>query len=294
LPTLIDLRRRIQSVRNSQKVTAAMKTVATARYKKAHRLVVERRPFWHTFPELAVALSRQARASLHPFLESRPEKRILVLVVTSDKGLCGAFNSNLLEAVSRWLEQRKEKSSLKVIPVGKKAVNYFRKTGWLFEKNYSEKIERKTREISEELSQYLSYQFLLHQVDAVYVAYNEFRSIIAPRITIRLLLPIVEEKPENHPESASFFLQPDWEPEAREIIDYLLRFYLKHQLQHFLLESQAAEQASRMMAMENATRNAGELISELVLLLNKIRQASITKELLEIQTAVEALRQQGV
>jgi len=290
LPTLIDLRRRIQSVRNSQQVTQAMKTVATARFKKAHRLVVERRPFWHTFPELALSLTRSFGLPIHPFLEIRPEKKIVGMIITSDKGLCGAFNSNLITAASNFLEQKKEKAELRLITVGKKASAYFRRSGFPMEKSYAERVDKRVQEISRDLNSYLEYQFIFQQVDAVYMIYNEFRSVIAPRINLVRLLPLSGEKKE----SETAWVEPDWEPEAARLINYLLKFYLKYQLQHFLLESQAAEQASRMMAMENATKNAEELISDLVLLLNKIRQASITKELLEIQTAVEAMREQGV
>jgi F-type H+-transporting ATPase subunit gamma len=290
LPALIDLRRRIQSVRNSQQVTQAMKTVATARFKKAHRLVVERRPFWHIFPDLALALSQAAGLGRQAFLEIRPEKKIEVIVITSDKGLCGAFNSNLLATAEAFLQQKKGEAAVAVIPVGRKASAHFRRLKYPVVKAYAEGVDKRFEEISRELKQHLEYRFLFKQVDAVYVVYNEFRSIIAPRITITRLLPLGAEETVLPPDH----LQPDWEPEASRIIDYLLRFYLKYQVQHYLLESQAAEQASRMMAMENATKNAEELISDLVLLLNKIRQASITRELLEIQTAVEALKQQGV
>jgi len=291
VPALIDLRRRIQSIRNSQQVTQAMKTVATARYKKAHRLVVERRPFWHTFPELAISLTEAFALPVHPFLEPRVEKKMAVVVITSDKGLCGAFNSNLLNLVSDFLQRKKSEVEIQAIPVGKKAVNFFRSQNYRVEKQYFERVEKKVEEISQDLSRYLKQQFYFHKIDAVYVFYNEFRSIISPRLTMVRLLPLRPEAAE-----ARNLLRPefDWEPEASRIIDYLLRFYLVYQLQHYLYESQASEQAARMMAMENATRNAEELISDLILLLNKMRQASITRELLEIQTAVEALRQQGV
>lgn len=292
MPTLIDLRRRIQSIRNSQQVTQAMKTVATARYKKAHRTVLERRPFWHTFPDVAVSLTRMLDLPEHPYLQVRRERKILLVVITSDKGLCGAFNSNLLATASTFLEQKKSTSEIRLVPVGKKAVTYFRRYNFRIEKYYLDRVEKRIAEISDELSRYLEYQFIFQKLDAVYVLYNEFKSILAPQITLTKLLPIVV-KTETAGDQTPY-LEPDWEPEANRVIDYLLKFYLKNQLQHFLFESQAAEQASRMMAMENATRNAEELISDLVLLLNKIRQASITKELLEIQTAVEAIRQQGV
>jgi len=290
LPTIIDLRRRIESVRNSQKVTQAMKTVATARYRKYHRQVVAGRPFWHNFPELALKLSQSMSFPVHPFLEIRPEKKILVITITSDKGLCGVFNSSLLAAAQRFLDEKKEKTELKLITIGKKATAFFKRFDYQVERFIADGVDKKIPEISEELNSYLEYQFIFKKVDAVYIIYNEFHSIIAPRITLTRFLPLSGEQADLPVD----YLKPDWEPEARKVIAYLLKFYLRYQLQHFLLESQAAEQASRMMAMEKATQNAEELISSLVLLLNKMRQASITRELLEIQTAVEALTQQGV
>ncbi|MGC8892647.1 MAG: ATP synthase F1 subunit gamma [Candidatus Saccharicenans sp.] len=293
MPTLIDLRRRIQSIKNSQQVTQAMKTVATARYKKAHRLVIERRPFWHLFPEVAISLTKALNLSEHPYLQVRRENKLLVIVVTSDKGLCGAFNSNLLETTSHFLEQKKAGREIKVIPIGKKAVNYFKNSPYQVERSYFDRVEKKIPEISLDLGSWIDYQFTFQRFDVVYVLYNEFHSIIAPRITLTKLLPITSEKDTSETPEVSY-PEPIWEPEASRVIDYLLRIYVRNQVEHFLYESQTSEQASRMMAMENASRNAGELISDLVLLLNKIRQASITRELLEIQTAVEALRQQGV
>lgn len=204
--------------------------------------------------------------------------------------MCGAFNSNLLATAMSFLEQKKEKAALEVVSIGRKASAHFKRLKYPVIRSYAEGVDKRVEEISRELSRHLGYRFVLEQVDAVYVIYNEFRSIIAPRITVTRLLPLAAEEAEISAGS----LQPDWEPEADRIINYLLRFYLGYQLEHYLLESQSAEQASRMMAMENATKNAEELISDLVLLLNKIRQASITRELLEIQTAVEALKQQGV
>lgn len=291
MPALIDLRRRIKSIRNSQQVTQAMKTVATARYKKAHRIVVERRPFWHTFPDLALSLTENFSLPIHPFLQFRPEKKIAVVVITSDKGLCGAFNSNLLNAVSEFLQQKKQQTDILVFPVGKKAVNYFRSHDFKVGGQYFDRVDKRIDEISQDLTRSLEHLYYFFRVDAVYVFYNEFRSIISPRLTMVRLLPLRSESPEARTAPPVEF---DWEPEATRLVDYLLKFYLGYQVKHFLYESQAAEQASRMMAMENATRNAEELISDLILLLNKMRQASITKELLEIQTAVEALRQQGV
>lgn len=286
MSTIIDLRRRIQSVRNSQQITQAMKTVATSRYRRAQKQVVARRPFWHTFPELVISLSRELNLAEHPYLQVRPEKKLLVVVITSDKGLCGAFNSNLLNLAASFINEKGNNSQLALIPIGKKAVNFCRNFPWPVVASYSDGVEKKIATISQSLSQHFDYEFIRQNVDAVYLIYNEFRSILAPRLTATRLLPLVADLSGR----SSDHLEPIWEQEASTIINYLLKFYLKTQLEHVLFESQVAEQAARMMAMENASRNAEDLISSLVLLLNKMRQAAITKELLEIQTTVEALR----
>ncbi len=286
MSTIIDLRRRIQSVRNSQQITQAMKTVATSRYRRAQKQVVARRPFWHTFPELVVSLTRELNLAEHPYLQVRPEKKLLVVVITSDKGLCGAFNSNLLNLAASFINEKGKDSQLALIPIGKKAVNFSRNFSWPVAISYSDGVEKKITAISQNLSRYFDYEFTRQNVDAIYLIYNEFRSVLAPRLTATRLLPLVADLSGRSAEH----LEPIWEQEASTMISYLLKFYLKSQLEHVLFESQVAEQAARMMAMENASRNAKELISSLVLLLNKMRQAAITKELLEIQTTVEALR----
>ncbi len=286
MSTIIDLRRRIQSVRNSQQVTQAMKTVATSRYRRAQRQVVARRPFWHTLPELVISLTQEMSLEEHPYLQVRPEKKIVAVIITSDKGLCGAFNSNLLTTAASFLSEKRKNSQLAIIPIGKKAVNFARNLPWPVVASYSDGVEKKITAISRSLNQYIDYEFTRQNVDAVYVLYNEFRSIAAPRITISRLLPVTADS-SGQPGGQ---LEPLWEQRASTIINYLLKFYLQAQVEHSLLESQAAEQAARMMAMENASRNAEELISDLVLLLNKMRQAAITRELLEIQTTVEALQ----
>jgi len=222
----------------------------------------------------------------HPYLLVRPEKKVVAVIITSDKGLCGAFNSNLLTTAASFLSEKRKNSQLAIIPIGKKAVNFARNLPWPVAASYSDGVEKKIAAISRSLNQYIDYEFTRQNVDAVYVLYNEFRSIAAPRITISRLLPVTADS-SGQPGGQ---LEPLWEQRASTIINYLLKFYLQAQVEHSLLESQAAEQAARMMAMENASRNAEELISDLVLLLNKMRQAAITRELLEIQTTVEALQ----
>ncbi len=287
MPTLIDLRRRIRSVENSQKITQAMKTVSTAKFRKAQRTVTESRPFWHTFPELMDRLAAWIASTDHPLLDPRAERIIEVLIVTSDKGLAGAFNSNLLARALAFLEEKRETAAVRLCLVGKKAVAAFKKLDWPVDVAIGDKADKLTRPQMKDLAGFLIRQYAFQKADAVYLVYNEFKSILAPRIMTVRLLPL-EAAPEAEGTAG---WPPDWEPEAERLVRFLLPLYVESQIQHALFESQAAEHAARMMAMDNATKNAGELIDDLVRHLNKIRQAGITKELLEIMTAVEALSQ---
>jgi len=286
MPALLDLRRRIRSIRSTQQVTKAMKTVATARFKKFHRLVLENRPLWHEEPPVLSRLLSWAASVDSVYTEVRPEKRCLIGILTSDKGLCGAFNSNLLEKAQVFLEEKERQGlSFELLLLGKKAWNYFRRKPYPVFRAIGEKVDRLPEAEIKQLAKDIINSYLIYKFDSFYIIYNEFRSILAPSITISRLLPL-----ESRRESEGRTLEPDWEPAALWLVERLVPFYLERQLKHVLLESQAAEQAARMMAMENATKNAEELISDLILVMNKIRQASITKELLEIMTAVEALR----
>jgi len=287
MPTLIDLRRRIKSVKNTQQITKAMKTVSTAKFKKAQRSVVESRPLWHNAPALLGRMARWAGARAHPLFADRPEKKIHLIVVTSDKGLCGAFNANLLVRAVEFVRERESSSEIRLVLIGKKAVNFFRNGPYPVDWAFADKTDKLGSRDRGRLARHLAQRFALLETDGVYIAYNEFKSVLAPRITITKLLPIGPL-----PEAAETMTgPPDWEPAGFALLQALVPRYVEDQIAHALAESQAAEQAARMMAMDNASQNAEELISDLVLGLNKIRQAGITKELLEIMTAVEALKQ---
>jgi F-type H+-transporting ATPase subunit gamma len=290
MPTLIDLRRRIRSVRNSQKITQAMKTVSTAKFRKAQRAVLEARPYWHLFPDLVGRIAVWTGREAHPLFARREERRIEVVLIASDKGLAGAFNSNLFLRVQAFLEEKQAAGAApRLVVLGKKAVQAFRRQPWPVDWSRAEHTDKLDAEDIRELAEFLMRLFVFQRTDAVYVAYNEFRSIVAPQLAVCRLLPI--EAPEA--DAAGGGVAPDWEPEGPVLLRALLPRYVESQLHHALAESLAAEQAARMMAMDNATKNAEELITDLTLFLNKVRQAGITKELLEIMTAVEALKQEA-
>lgn len=286
MPTLIDLRRRIQSVRNSQQITQAMKTVSTAKFRKAQRTVQEARPFWHLFPELMSRLAYWASAGTHPLLLCRDEKKIEVIVITADKGLAGAYNSNLLAAADAYIAEKEKTAEVRLVLIGKKAVRHFRKHPHPTDRAFGDRTDKLSRDEIRGLAEELMRAYTFQKIDALYIVANEFKSILAPRIMSHRVLPI---EPAAGPEDSAKWL-PDWEPGAARLAAFVLPLYVESQIHHAFHESQAAEQAARMMAMDNATKNAEELIDALLLQLNKIRQAGITKELLEIMTAVEALK----
>lgn len=283
MPALIDLRRRIKSVRNTQQITKAMKTVSTAKFKKAQRRVLECRPWWHLYPEFMSRVAGGLDPRSHPLLEPRPERKILGVVLTSDKGLCGAFNSNLLAAAQKFFEDKSRSADVRLTLVGKKAVGHFKRQPFPVDLTLSDKTDKIPLAALKEIARDLVRRFVFYRVDAVYVAYNEFKSILSPKVTIVRLLPV---RPKVEGTAGP---TPGWEPGADVLLRSLLPMFVEHQFYHCFFESQAAEQAARMMAMDNATQNAEDLIGRLVLYLNKVRQASITKELLEIMTAVEAM-----
>jgi len=294
MPALIDLRKRIKSVRNTQQITQAMKTVSTVKFQKAQRIVLESRPKWHDSPELVSDTAFWAPSAIHPLLARREEKNVLGLVFTSDKGLAGAFNSNLLERAASFFAEKAETCDVRLILVGKKAVMFFKKTAHQVLRSYFGQIHNFTAEDCSELAQYLMEIYILNKTDAVYVAYNEFKSILAPRVVVTKLLPVeisgdVEKSEGAEEKFIPVEQRPDWDPGVLSLIHSLLPHHVENQIAHFFFESSAAEHAARMMAMDNATNNAEDLIDDLTLLLNKIRQAEITKELLEIMSAVEAL-----
>jgi F-type H+-transporting ATPase subunit gamma len=223
----------------------------------------------------------------HPLLDRRDEKKAEVLVLTSDKGLAGAFNSNLLTAAHAFIEEKRTSADVRLVVMGKKAAGFFRKCPWPVDRSFGDRTDKLSRDEVRDLAEFLMRQYTYQKIDAVYLVYNEFRSIVAPRIVTEKLLPFV---PNPGPEASAAW-PPDWEPDAARLVQFILPLYMEGQIHHALHESQTAEQAARMMAMDNATKNAEDLVEDLVLVLNKIRQAGITKELLEIMTAVEALRE---
>jgi F-type H+-transporting ATPase subunit gamma len=288
MATLLDLRRRIKSVKNTEQITKAMKTVSTAKFKKAQRGLFEGRPLWHNAPDFLARISRWVGARAHPLFAVRAEKTIHIIVITSDKGLCGAFNSNLLSRALEFAEAKSGSCRVRLALAGRKATQFFKKYPFPVDWAYTGKVDKLGPADIGQLARLMTRLYAFMETDGVYIAYNEFKSVLAPRISITKILPIV---PDPGVPASPAAAAPDWEPAGAVLFESLIPRYVEDQISHAFFESRAAEQAARMMAMDNASKNAEELISGLVLVLNKIRQAEITKELLEIMTAVEALKE---
>lgn len=282
MPTLIDMRRKIRSVKNTQQMTKAMKTVSAAKLKKAQLQMLSARPYSYLLTKTIRSIASKVENKIHPLLEMREEKNCDIVVITSDKGLCGAFNSSIIEKAEKFVSSLEGKN-FSLIPIGKKGRDYFTKKGYPVKRAWTDILFKFSYEKSLEISEYLLKLYENKETDSIYVVYNEFKSTIRHDIVIDKLLPV---EPLEEIEGYSDFI---FEFPPEEIFSHLLPLYVKFTLYHMILESAVSEHASRMIAMDNATRNAEEMIDRLTLVMNKIRQTSITKEIVEITTAAEAL-----
>lgn len=296
MATLREIRRRVMGVKSTQKITRAMKMVAAARFRRAQEALVSTRPYARKMNDLLRHLVTKVNPSLHPLLQEREIKRVLLVVISGDRGLCGAFNGNIIKAAIDHLEMKythllKEPDAVRIMTIGKKATDYLSK------KNYN--IYTKQIGLFGNLNigharaivQQLMDDYLKGEYDKVEVIYNEFKSVMQQRIVIEQMLPIPPEQIIKTDDLRTH-AQIDYiyEPSSSDIINLLLPKHMNFQMWRILLESSTAEEGARMTAMNNATENARELLSELTLSYNKARQAGITKELIEIVGGAEALK----
>lgn len=298
MATLREIRSRIAGVKNTQKITKAMKMVAAARLRRAQEGMMATRPYARKIGQLIRHLVTKVDPSLHPLFAPREVHGVLYVVVTADRGLCGAFNTNIIKAAEHELKTNSvdfmNEGKAQLLTVGRKGSEYFRKRGYqIYSKHvgiFSDLDFARARGIIDEITA----GYLKGEFDRVVLIYNEFKSVIQQRIVIEQLLPVPPEELSTATEKRSL-AQVDYiyEPSSQEIINALVPKHLNFQLWRVLLESNAAEQGARMAAMDNATENAKEIIRDLSLLFNNARQAAITKELLEIVGGAEALRKAG-
>jgi F-type H+-transporting ATPase subunit gamma len=300
-----DLRTRIRSVRSTQQITRAMYLVSASKMRKSQERIIAVRPYARKMLEVLSSLAARAEASKHPLLARRPEERAIVVVMTSDKGLCGAFNTNILARARAFLDELRTRTGnpvkeIKVDVIGRKARDWFKRRSYAVRRTEVDIFKSISVQNAVDLGRDLVKVFTDGEVDSVYLVYNEFKSVIQQRPIVETLLPIplsiFEETAAAMLAAAGLpgdSMQPRdyiYEPNDLTLFDGLLPRHIGTQIYRALLESAAAEQGARMTAMDNATRNATEMIDSLTLKMNKIRQASITKEILEVVSGAEALK----
>jgi len=278
----IDIRRRIRSVKNTQQITKAMKLVAAAKLRRAQERMFAARPYSAALRQVLTSVATRVESLEHPLLYARDEKSVLLVVVTADKGLAGAFNSNVTRATLNAIQEHKWES-VELLPIGRKAKDFFKRRSIPIRKESAHAIQALSLEVARNIARNIIDDFVNEKVDAVYAVYNEFKSIIAQRVIVERLFPIERAWDEVGTEVDYLY-----EPGPEQILSELLPKHIEFQLYRILLESAASEQGARMTAMEAATKNASDMIAHLTLTYNRIRQASITKEIIEIVSGAAA------
>ncbi|MFH0992160.1 MAG: ATP synthase F1 subunit gamma [bacterium] len=299
MATLREIRSRISGVKNTQKITKAMKMVAAAKLRRAQEAIISTRPYARKLGRLLRHLVTKVDPLLNPLLASREVKKSILIIVTADRGLCGAFNSNIIRAAVQHIQahykEEVAREDLRLITVGKRGFEFFSKRNYpLYAKHvgiFNSLDFGDARELVTEITE----GYLKGEFDKVEVIYNEFKSVIQQKIVVEQLLPIPPEETQHKPGDLHALAQVEYiyEPSSVELVNALIPRHLNYQAWRILLESNAAEQGARMTAMDNATENAKDLIRALTLKFNNARQAAITKELLEIVSGAEALKKAG-
>jgi F-type H+-transporting ATPase subunit gamma len=288
MATLRDIQRRIRSVQSTQKITKAMKLVAASKLRRAQERITAARPYAIKMGELLSGLVGRTEGDAHPLLARRTTGRKRLVVITADKGLCGAFNSNILRASLAFLREQGN-VDVTLVVVGRKARDFYRRRQWLLKSEMLGFFDRLAYSHAQELANELMQSYLAEEVDEVSLMYNEFRSVAVQRVKRQQLLPIEAEaaEPAQGTAGGDYLFEPS--PDA--ILASLLPRHVTTQVFRALMESVAGEYGARMTAMESASKNAKEMIDVLTIQYNKARQERITKELLDIVGGAEALRQ---
>lgn len=313
MATLRDIRRRIGGVKSTQKITKAMKMVAAAKLRRAQDAIISARPYARKMKELLQHLSNTVDLSANPLFTVRPLERVAVVIVTSDRGLCSAFNSNIIKAAVNHINSNYKEllasHNVKLTCVGKKGFDFFMKRNYKVVNKHVGIFGSLQFSNAQAIVNEIVEGFLKGEYDRVEVIYNEFKSVIQQKIVVEQFLPIPKDEIETKTQTTQRVVDDPtlressaklksiidyiYEPSREEIVSSLIPKNLNFQMWRVLLESNAAEQGARMTAMDNATTNASDLIRDLQLSYNKARQASITKELLEIVSGAEALKMAG-
>jgi F-type H+-transporting ATPase subunit gamma len=295
MPNLLDIRRRIKSVKNTQQITKAMKMVSAAKLKRAQDRVVTARPFANKMMEVLGQLASRTDENFHhPLLDRRGDERYLIVLITADKGLCGAFNTNLTKAAQAFIKDNPDKT-VELLPVGRKGRDFFRNRHATLVGEFLGLTGKGRVEFSEAL-EVARHVIKLYTddtgIDKVFLIYNEFKSVLSQRVVLEQLLPVAraeEEDPEAKSQHAVNLVDYIYEQPPEEIFARLLPRLVETQVFRALLESVASEHGARMTAMDSASKNASELIDTLTLNMNRIRQAAITNEIIEVVSGAAAL-----
>ena len=292
MASLLDMRRRIKSVKNTQQITKAMKMVAAAKLKRAQDRVTASRPYAVKMTDVLSGLSAKVADEFsHPLLDARGDEKYLIVLISADKGLAGAFNANVIKATQAFLNENQSKTA-EMIPVGRKGRDFFKRRNVVFTEEYigltgSGQVKHEDavaiannviKTFTEDTS-----------IDKVFLVFTEFKTVLSQKPVIEQLLPIPRAASEEAAETASAQAEYIYEQPASEIFGRLLPKQVETQIYRGMLESVASEQGSRMTAMDSASKNAGELIDSLTLNMNRIRQAAITKEIIEVVSGAAAL-----
>jgi F-type H+-transporting ATPase subunit gamma len=282
------LRRRIQGVTNTQQLTRAMKLVAAAKLRRAQEAVEALRPYAHTLDQMIRHAAHTAGADAHPLLRRREMKKVRILVLTSDKGLCGTFNANVNRAVETFLKDEAPKyEQVEILVVGRKGNEYLVRRDAPVKKFYQGILDKVNYHTAATLGDDVSKAFVAEDIDGLFIVYNEFRSAMIQTLSWKQLLPMEEMGDEVSGRLGK--AEHIYEPSKEAVLDRMLPLYVDTQIYRALLDSQASEMGARMTAMDNATNNAADLIERLTLQYNKARQEAITNELMDIVGGAEAL-----
>jgi len=292
MPSLIDLRRRVRAVKNTQQITKAMKMVAASKLRRAQERIMNARPYAVQMQRVLGSVASRVDPGLHPLLERReirPDSKTLVIIVTADKGLCGSFNTNIMKAGGGFVVESRQPCTLGL--VGRKGRDFFGRRGFEVAFEQVGIFQNLRYQDAQEIAKTAIDAFISRTVDRVVLIYNEFKSVIAQRVIVDQLLPIGREEVGGAPGEAAGGPGTDYlfEPSPQEIFNQLLPRHIEVQVYRALLESNAAFFAAQMTAMDTATKNSAEMIASLTLYMNKVRQAAITREIIEVVSGAEAL-----
>ena len=295
MPSLIDIRRRVRAVKSTQQITKAMKMVSSSKLRRAQERILRSRPFAQEMLRVFNNLASRTEASRHPLLQTKPAGRTLLIVITADRGLAGSFSANVIKGAAEFiaLRPRDTGGEIALALVGRKGRDFFVRRG--FDVRYEEVglFQNPKWSHAQAIANTAIKEFLEGDIATVYVVYNEFRSVLSQRVVVERLLPIAqlptESADSSKPRDPSAGVDYLYEPSPDELLGIFLPVHVAVQVARALLESSAAEHAARMTAMDNATKNAREMVDRLTLYMNKVRQAGITREIIEIVAGAQSV-----